>query len=43
MQSKAWVCGCSIPGITGFEFCKGYGCLSLVSVVYSQAEGSVSD
>ena len=31
--SKAWVCGRSLVGTGGFEFLRGHGFLSLVSVV----------
>jgi hypothetical protein len=39
-QSKAWVCGRSLPGIAGSNSAGGRETLSLVSVVCSQVEVS---
>ena len=40
--SKAWVCGRSLAGIAGLESRRRHGCLSLVNVVFCQAEASAS-
>ena len=37
-RSKAWVGGCSLAGIGGFESRRGHVFLSVVSVVYCQVE-----
>ena len=41
-RSKAWVYGRSLTGIAGSNPAGGYGCLSMVSVVYRQVEVSAS-
>jgi len=41
-RSKAWVCGRSLAGIAGSNAAGRHGCLSPVSVVCCQAEGSAT-
>ena len=41
MQSKVWVCCCSLAEIAGANPARGNGCLSLVSVVCCQVEVSL--